>query len=158
MDLVSLDENATNVAVLSVGTESGGLYGFDNGRDFVYLMKWSPSYGFSMFACEKVALRNTNVVLALALTRVQPNLVITARVLDKADPNTVLYQHSVVDTPNADPPLTTAQFQALTGMRLRDLVPDDGGSALHVIHRRGVGRVPIHGRHTAGADGHLRQS
>ena len=50
--------------------------------------------------------------------------------LDKRDPKIVLYQSSVVDTPNADPTLTAAQFQALTGMRLVDLVPDPPGPPL----------------------------
>jgi hypothetical protein len=59
---------------------------------------------------------------------VQPNLVLTTRVLDKADPNTVLYQHSVVDTPSADPTLTASQFQALTGIQLVDLAPDAPGT------------------------------
>ena len=127
VDLVSLDENATNLAILSVGSSSG-LYVVHKNRDFVYLFKWSPSHGFSIFACEKVAVRNTNVVLALALTRVQSNMLITTRVLDKADPNTVLYQRSVVDTPNADATLNTAQFQALTGMNLLDLGPDVAGA------------------------------
>jgi len=128
VDLVSLDENATNQAILSVGSSSG-LYVVHKSRDFVYVFKWPASGGgFSIFACEKAAIRNTNVVLALALTRVQPNLVITARVLDKADPNTVLYQRSVVDTPNVDPTLNTAQFQALTGMNLLDLGPDAAGA------------------------------
>ena len=154
-DLVSLDENATNAAILLVGNEGVGGYNFMKGRDFASLNKWSSDLRISMLACEKVALRNTNVVLALALTRVNPNLVITIRVLDKADPNTVLYQHSVVDSPSADPTLTTAQFQALTGMRWLDL-PRRQGSALHLI-RRGLRRVPIHGRRTAGANRHLRQ-
>ena len=123
-DLVSLDENATTAAILLVGNEGVGGYNFMKGRDFASLNKWSSDLRISMLACEKVALRNTNVVLALALTRVNPNLVITIRVLDKADPNTVLYQHSVVDSPSADPTLTTAQFQALTGMRWLDLDPD----------------------------------
>jgi hypothetical protein len=129
VDLVSLNENATNTAILGVGTTSG-LYAVHKGRDFVYLVKWPTSGGgFSIFACEKAAIRNTNVVLAIALTRVQPNLVVTARVLDKADPNTVLYQCTVVDTPNADPTLNAAQFQALTGMSLLDLGPDAAGAS-----------------------------
>lgn len=122
-DLVSLDENATNVAVLAVGGNSG-LYVFHKGLNFAYVWKWSPSYGISIFSCEKAAVRNTNIVLALALTRVNPNLVITVRVLDKADPNTVLYQHSVVDTPNADATLTAAQFEAVVGKRFQDVVAD----------------------------------
>lgn len=125
VDLVSLDESATNMAILIAGSSMSGLYGFYKGRDIVYMLKWSAAVsGFSIFACEKAAIRNTNVVLTVAVTPVQPNLVITARVLDKANPNAVLYQHTVVDTPGVDPTLNAAEFQALTGMSLLDLVPD----------------------------------
>ena len=128
VDLVNLDENAANLAILAVGSSSG-LYVIHKSRDFVYMAKWPTSGGgSSIFACDKAAIRNTNVVLALALTRVQPNLVITARVLDKADPNTVLWQSTVVDTPGVDPTLNAAQFQALTGMNWRDLSPDAAGA------------------------------
>jgi hypothetical protein len=126
-DLVSLDENATNTAILAVGPASTAPgYAFHKGRDFAYLLKWSSSFGMSVLWCDRPALPlpNTNVVMALALTREQPNLILTARVLDKADPNTVLFQHSVVDTPGSDPTLTVAQFQALTGIRFLDLVAD----------------------------------
>jgi hypothetical protein len=125
-DLVSLDDNATNTAILAVGSSSGPGYAFHKGRDFAYLLKWSSSFNVSILWCERppLALPSTNVVMALALTREQPNLLITARVLDKANPDTVLYQHTVVDTPGSDPTLTTAQFQALTGIRFLDLVPD----------------------------------
>jgi hypothetical protein len=126
-DLVSLDENATNTAILAVADPSHDPgYAFHKGRDFAYLFKWSSSVGMSVLWCDIPALPlpNTNVVMALALTREQPNLILTARVLDKTDPNTVLFQHSVVDTPGSDPTLTVAEFQALTGMRFLDLVAD----------------------------------
>ena len=96
-DLVSLDESATNTAILAVGAASTAPgYAFHKGRDFAYLLKWSSSYGMSILWCERpvLPLPNTNVVMALALTREQPNLILTARVLDKADPNIVLFQHS----------------------------------------------------------------
>jgi len=128
-DLVSLDGNATNTAIIAVGTPNG-LYAFHKGSAFEYLFKWTSASGFSMLACGTTAVRNTNVVLSLALTRVQPNLVITARVLDKAAANAVLYQASVVDTPEADPTLTVSQFEALTGMRLTDLGPDQKADPL----------------------------
>ena len=123
-DLVSLDVNATNFARLVVSDASTGLYCLMKGRDVIFLHNWLSDHDFSIFACDRVATPNSNVVLCLALTRVQPNLVLTARVLDKADPSVVLYQRTVVDTPNADPTLTAAEFQALTGMRLVDLNPD----------------------------------
>lgn len=128
-DLVSLDSNATNTAILGVGTTSG-LYVFHKGSAFEYLFKWTQTSGFSMLACGTTAVSNTDVVLSLALTRVQPNLVITARVLDKAAANAVLYQCTVVDTPNAEPTLTVSQFEALTGMRLTDLGPDQKANPL----------------------------
>jgi hypothetical protein len=125
-DLVRLDENGTNLAILAVG-HAQTTYGFHKGRDFAYVWKWSPVYGTSVFSCERAAVMNTNVVLALALTPLPPNVVITARVLDKTDTNTVLYQLRVVDTPDGDPSLTMDQFQALTGMQWLDLVPDQMG-------------------------------
>jgi len=128
-DLVSLDSNATNTAILAVGTPDG-LYVFHKGSAFEYLFKWTQTSGFSMLACGTTPVRNTDVVLSLALTRMQPNLVITARVLDKAAANAVLYQCTVVDTPNADPTLTVSQFEALTGMRLTDLGPDQKANPL----------------------------
>ena len=126
VDLVSLSDNATNMADLVVSTASAAGYGFFTGRDFAYLLKWSSSGAYSILWCETNALPlpNKNVVLALALTYEQPNLVIRARVLDKADPNTVLFEHSVVDTPASEPSLTAAQFKALTGIDWSDLLTD----------------------------------
>jgi hypothetical protein len=48
---------------------------------------------------------------------------ITARIWDKANPNTVLYERSVVDTPGIDAALTSAELQTLSGMNLT-LSPD----------------------------------
>ena len=64
----------------------------------------------AVFFHEKAVIKNTNVVLSLALTRVNTNVVLTARVLDKDNQEAVLYQRSVVDTPQADPTLTSAEF------------------------------------------------
>ena len=127
-DLVSLDDNPTHpiLAILSVGSYDG-MYGFHKGPHFAYLWKWAGS-GFAIFACDEITVRNTNVILTLALTRVHPNLVITASVLDKANPNTVLYQRRVMDTPNADPTLSPGQFEDSTGMSLVDVQPDYTGT------------------------------
>ena len=61
------------------------------------------------------------------LTRADPNVVITARVLDKANPAEVLYQRSLVDTPEADPVLTSEQFLSLSGVSL-PMSPDLPGA------------------------------
>jgi hypothetical protein len=39
--LVSLNENATNLAILGVGTEEG-MYGFHKGRDFGRILTLPP--------------------------------------------------------------------------------------------------------------------
>ena len=50
------------------------------------------------------------------MSRMRADLVLTARVLDKDNHNAVLYERRIVDTPEIDRSLTTAEFQALTGM------------------------------------------
>ena len=130
-DLVSLDENATNTAILAVAAASTTPgYAFHKSRDFAYLLKWSSSEAMSVLWCDRsvLPLPSTNVVMALALTREQPNLILTARVLDKADNE--LFQHSYLDTPGSDTTLTVAQFQALTGIRFLDLVADSAEAPL----------------------------
>lgn len=121
-DLVSLDGNTTNTAILAVGSNDA-LYALHKGSGFVYLLKYTSSRGVSIFSCDTVSTPNTNVILSLAVTRAQPNLLLTARVLDRSDPAKILYQHSVLDTPSSDPTLTKSQFQQLTGMGL-DIVPE----------------------------------
>jgi hypothetical protein len=54
----------------------------------------------------------------LAVTRASPNVILTARVLDKANDNAVLYERSVVDTPNVDRTLTQTELDAASGMHL----------------------------------------
>jgi len=129
VDLVSLSAEATNAAILAAGT-SGGMYALYKTSNSTFILKWKPRDQFSISACETTALRNTDVVLVLALTRVQTNLVITAQVLDRRDRDLVLYQQTIVDTPAADPTLTVAQFQTLTGIQLSNWVPDTPGPPL----------------------------
>ncbi|MHC1767459.1 MAG: hypothetical protein AB9869_24795 [Verrucomicrobiia bacterium] len=127
VDMVSLDDNATNMAELAVtGPPGSPGYALTKGGDFAWLLKWSKNYSYSVPWCDRTGLPlpHKNVVLAVALSREDPNVVITARVLDKADPNDVLFAHSYVDTPGSESSLTGAQFEALTGMRFVDLVPD----------------------------------
>jgi hypothetical protein len=90
------------------------------------IYKWANYTSSTILWCERVAqpLPHTNVVLAVALTRQQPSLAITARILDKGDPNQVLFAHSYVDTAASDPSLTEAQVQALPGMQIAGLAPN----------------------------------
>jgi hypothetical protein len=91
------------------------------GHDFIHLCKPAQSAGLfnhGHFFLEKALIKSTNVVLALAVTRVSPNVIITARVLDKDNQNAVLYERSVVDTPNVDRTLTQTELEAVSGMHL----------------------------------------
>jgi hypothetical protein len=90
------------------------------GHDFIHLCKPSLTVAgiHGQFFHERVLIKNTNVVLALSVTRVSPNAIITARVLDKANNNAVLYERSVVDTPSVDRTLTQAEMEAASGMHL----------------------------------------
>jgi hypothetical protein len=151
VDLVSFSDSAT-WATLMLGTTTG-FYGLCKGHDFVALRKWSVNQSDSaraitLFNFEKPQLPDTNVVLALALTRANMNMVVTARVLDKANPNSVLYESSVVDTPNADPALTSAELLSLSGMNLvlsadpREAPFTTGEAAVGIFQYNYDGRQP----------------
>jgi hypothetical protein len=120
VDLVGMNEHATAANMVLWDGASGEGYGFFKGHDFIQLGK--PSFSVaglhSHFFHERALIKNTNVVLALAITRVSPNVILTARVLDKANNNAVLYERSVVDTPNVDRTLTPTEMQAASGMLL----------------------------------------
>lgn len=126
VDLVNLPDNATNSAILAVGGAGAPGYTFSVNQNRATLMKWSSQVVNSVLWCDETQLPHpvSGVVLALAVTLEKTNLVVTARVLDKADSNTVLFEHSMVDTPGADPTLDRSQFRALTGTDFQDLVPD----------------------------------
>jgi len=124
-DLVGLNDEAA-AAQISLGG-SAGVYFLSKTRDSIALAKWTPGNHNSFFACETAAVRNTEVILALALTRVAQNVIVTARVLDKADPNVVLYARTVVDTPTADPSLTADEYAQVSGMHLLGINRDAAG-------------------------------
>lgn len=120
VDLVGMDEHTTGAGMdLWSGAANAG-YALIKGHDFVHLCKPSLSVPgiHGQFFHERVLIKNTNVVLALAVTRVNPNVILTARVLDKENTNAVLYERSVVDTPNIDRTLTQAEMEAASGMHM----------------------------------------
>jgi hypothetical protein len=120
VDLVGMDEHATAAGMDLWNGVSGAGYALFKGHDFIHLCKPSLSVAgiHGQFFHERVVIKNTNVVLALAVTRVNPNVILTARVLDKEINNAVLYERSVVDTPNIDRTLTQAEMEAASGMHM----------------------------------------
>jgi hypothetical protein len=104
-DLVGLNQGADAADIECVNAAFNGAYVFVKGRDFIHLNKVTFGAGWNIGHVfhEMALIPNTNVVLAFAQTRASPNLILTLRILDKANHNAVLYQRSVVDTPNVTP-------------------------------------------------------
>lgn len=120
VDLIGMDEHTTGAGMdLWSGAANAG-YALIKGHDFIHLCKPSLSVPgiHGQFFHERVLIKNTNVVLVLAVTRLNPNVILTVRVLDKENRNAVLYERSVVDTPNVDRTLTQAEMEAASGMHM----------------------------------------
>jgi hypothetical protein len=127
VDLVSISENATNVAFPFLGTGSASFYLFNKIPNAVSLGKFDASHGLVIFWCDNtVRLPAANMTLSLALTRDQSNIIITTRVLDKNRQNALVFERSFVDTPQVDASLTTSEYIALTGVTTINLSPDPG--------------------------------
>jgi hypothetical protein len=113
VDLVSLN-GAAPCAVLAIYHSLGVGYWMGKARDYVCVGK-ENGVAFTFFSADRLATHNTNEVLVLALTLAGPNVILTARVLDKSNGGAVLYERSIVDTPASDPSLDSAQIAAITG-------------------------------------------
>jgi len=149
VDLVGMNEHATAPNIVLWNRTSQEGYALFKGNDFIEIHKpnLSGAARHSTFFHERVLIKNTNVVLALAMTRVSPDVILTARILDKANDNAVLYERSVVDTPNVDRTLTTAEMEAASGMRVQ-LVSEGGApftsvsDVLLCVYQYGDGTKP----------------
>ena len=126
MDLVSLSGAAPGAA-LTIYNSPGFGYWIVKGRDYVGVGKENGPV-FTFLSVDRLATRNINEVLALALTPAGPNVILTARVLDKGNGGAVLYERGIVDTPASDPSLDSAQIAAITGMTFPNPVPDPSGA------------------------------
>ena len=126
VDLVSLNGTAPGAA-LAIYHRVGVGYWMVKGRDYVGVGKENGPV-FTCLSADRLTTRNTNEVLVLALTPAGPNVILTARVLDKSNGGAVLYERSIVDTPASDPSLDSAQIAAITGMTFPDPVPDPSGA------------------------------
>jgi len=88
------------------GTGEGYIFGMT--QDVVLFYKfWDGGLNNSgaLFFYEHSQLKNHNVTLVLAVTRLESSLEITTRVLDKDNASAVLFERTVTDTPEADPVL-----------------------------------------------------
>jgi hypothetical protein len=132
VELVSLGQHA-NASGLEIKQDDGHAYFFIKGHDFLMIFKWLVP-DVIVFACERTTLPSTDILLSGAMTRTGSGLILTARLLDKANPNLVRQEISVIDTPLRDASLNTAQVETLTGMHLD--CPRDGIGAPYLYGDR----------------------
>jgi len=86
-------------------------------QDEIGLIKqWNSGAANACLFWDNASLRNENVTLVLAFTRLGTDLRITSRVLDKDNGNAVLFERIVTDTPLSDPVLPSG---AVKGIRMQ---------------------------------------
>jgi hypothetical protein len=116
VDLVGMNEHVSEVRFLIGHWPTLRGYTLVKGRDYVAIGKQESSSIVGLFL-EKAPIKNTNIVLVLAMTRADTNMILHARILDKDNANATIYERTVVDTPQIDPTVSSAQFEAVTGQR-----------------------------------------
>lgn len=86
-------------------------------QDEIGLVKFSAGVtSFAWFFYENRPIKNQNVTLILALTRIGSAVKITTCVLDKDNSNAVLFERTVTDTPQADAVLPNRAVRGQIGM------------------------------------------
>jgi hypothetical protein len=102
-DLVGANQNDTFAGISFLWVEGHGyLFQMDQGE--VAMMKYytETNNPLAIFFWENLPLKNQNVTLVLSLTCRGSNVMINTRVLDRDNANTVLFDRTVVDTPQSD--------------------------------------------------------
>jgi hypothetical protein len=93
---------------------SNGGYFFTKDQNEICLLKgWNNGNSWAVLFDTNSVVKNENITLVLALTRLGSNLKINARVLDKANGNAVLFDQTVIDTPQSDPVLPDRALKGL---------------------------------------------
>ena len=112
-DMVDLTPTVT-IAMVALYHSDTEVYDFEKGDGWIVIEKYHYPIHTCLYA-EKVAIPSTNVVLVLALSRVDPNVILTGKLFDRRT-GALLYEKSVPDTPASDPSLTAAQLAQITGL------------------------------------------
>jgi hypothetical protein len=120
-DLVSANQNDTFAAIALnwavPGPAFGSGYMFFKDEDEIALLKfYNGATSFAWFFYSNQPIANLNVTLVLSLTRRGSSVDITTRVLDKQNANAVLFDHTVTDTPQADPVLPNRAVRGSIGV------------------------------------------
>jgi len=113
-ELVGANQNDAFAGLHFYWSAQGRGFAFFKDEDEVGLAKfWNVGASLAWFFYEQRPLKNQNVTLVLALTRRGSNVEIRTRVLDKGNGNAVLFDRTVLDTPQAD---STLPNRSVRGM------------------------------------------
>jgi hypothetical protein len=117
VDLVSANQNDAFAYlqwwVPSVTGQGKGYALFKDEDEIGLLKSWNDGAANACFFWTNAPLKNQNVTLVLAFTRVGSDLLITSRVQDKDNANAVLFQRTVTDTPQSDPVLLSVGVRSV---------------------------------------------
>jgi len=112
IDLVSANQNDA-FGFIQWATQGKGYSVFKD-QDEVGLLKfWDGVASAAVFFWDERPLKNENVTLVLSLTRLGSGLRINTRVLDKDNANAVLFERTVIDTPQSDPALPNGSVKGI---------------------------------------------
>ena len=126
VDLIALGQTAAGAGLALYHTSSQAYY-LGVGRNSIEILK-EEGLGMAHLRVAQASIKDTNIVLSLALTPVGGNVVVTGKVLDKND-GAVIAQVVATDTPASDPTLSASEVAQLTGGRTwQDCVPDPSGA------------------------------
>lgn len=126
VDLVIANQNDAWADVSFFWLTDGRAYHFFKDQGEIGLLKGSSTWA-AFFFWESLPLKNQNVTLVLSLTRLGSDVRINTRVLDKDNANTVLFEHTVIDTPAADPVLPSRSVNGFISW------PDSPGTPWPVV-------------------------
>ena len=124
-DLVALNPAADSATLAFAVQQGGPNYVLFKGHSWLALLKQNGA-AIALLCGARLVTPDTGVVMSLALTKAGQNLVLTARVSEKAAPTNVLGQLSYLDTPASDPVLSSQEIANLIGGTVPGFGPDPG--------------------------------
>lgn len=127
VDMIALSPTASGAALALWHTSgSAQAYFVVVGRNYVAIGKEDPG-GLAMFRTAQAPIKDTNILLSLALTPVGADVVLTGKVLNK-DNGAVIAQVVATDTPAPDPTVSATELAGLNGGRVwEDIITDPIG-------------------------------
>ncbi len=105
-DLVGANQDDTSAGVNFWWASFNAGYIFWKDQDEIALQKYSLQSGNHwavLFAQTNQPIKNQNITMVFSLTRLDPDLRMDMRVLDKDNNDGLLFARTIFDTPNADP-------------------------------------------------------